>query len=110
MKARKKKRSRFEYQGENFLWYFDDWYVHICSEDKSFVVAYFVGDPFGNENHLEVHGFRFPGINRTKSRPVRISVPKLIVDEWSNSLGAFVNALICWSLNESHSIEYCEID
>lgn len=108
MGARKKKRTRFEYLGEYFHWYSDDWRIHVCSEDKKFAVAYFNGDPWGEGPHLEVYGERFPGIERDESRPVRLCVPNLVIDEWTKSLGAFVNALIRWSLRESHRLKYYE--
>ncbi len=108
MSVRKKKRARFEYLGEYFVWYQDDWHVHVYSEDKKFLIAYFMGDPWGDGPHLEVHGQRFPGITHDKTRPVRLCVPKFVTDEWKKSLGAFVNALIRWSLRESHHLKYYE--
>ena len=111
MGARKKKRTRFEYLGEYFHWYHDDnWRVHVSSADKKFVIAYFMGDPFADGPHLEVHGQRFPGIERNEARPVRLCVPKFVTDEWTKSLGAFVNALIRWSLRKTHRLKYYELD
>lgn len=108
MGVRKKKRTCFEYLGEYFHWYHDDWRVRVSTADKKFVIAYFTGDPWGDGPHLEVYGPRFPGIERNQTRPVRLCVPKFVIDEWANSLGAFVNALIRWSLRESHRLKYYE--
>lgn len=104
MGVRKKGRTRFECLGETFVWYFDEWYIRIASEDKSFVIAYFMGGPWGDEAHLEVHGHRFPGIERTKRRPVRVLIPEAVLDEFQSSTGAFINALIRWCLDESHTL------
>jgi hypothetical protein len=106
MGVRKKGRARFEYLGEYFHWYLDDWRVHVCSEDKTFVIAYFMGDPWGDGPHLEVHGNRFPGLEDNSNRPVRLCVPKFVTSAGTKSLGAFVNALIRWSLRTSHRIKY----
>jgi hypothetical protein len=108
MGARKKKRTRFEYLGTQYLWYFDEWRVHIASADKKFVVAYFVGDPWGDAPHLEVFGQHFPGVGTDRLRPVRLQVPNFVRQEWQKSLGAFVNALIRWSLRESHRLKEYE--
>lgn len=108
MGTRKKKRAVFEYLGEDFYWYQDDWYVRVYSEDKKFVVAYFMGNPWGDRPHLEVHGPRFPGIETSQTRPVLLCVPSFVTDEWTNSLGAFINSLIRWSLRETHKLKYYE--
>jgi hypothetical protein len=108
MGARKKRRTRFEYLGKYYHWYDDGWRVRICSEDKKFVIAYFIGDPWGDGAHLEVHGQFFPGVDAANPRPVRLCVPKFVTDEWQNSMGAFVNALIRWSVRESHRLKAYE--
>lgn len=108
MGGRKKKRARFEYLGDHYHWYHDDWRIRIYSEDKKFVISYFMGDPWGNKPHLEVRGELFPGIERDEPRPVRLCVPKFVTDEFTKSLGAFVNALIRWSLRETHRLKYYE--
>jgi hypothetical protein len=110
MGARKKRRSRFEYLGRYYHWWFDDaWRVHICSEDKKFVIAYFAGDPFQEPPFdgplIEVHGLGFPGIDDDEPRPVLLHVPKFVSDEWRKSLGALVNAVIRWSIQESHKLK-----
>lgn len=69
MAARKKNRTRFEYLGRQYLWSYDDWRVRLCSEDKKLVVAFFMGDPFGMDRHLEVIGPEFPGIEPTERAP-----------------------------------------
>lgn len=106
MGVRKKGRTRFECLGEYFVWYWDEWYIRISSEDKSLVIAYFLGDPWGDRPHIEVHGNRFSGIDRTTKRPVRVLVPEHVTQEFQSSTGAFVNALIRWCLDESHELEY----
>jgi len=106
MGARKKGRTRFECLGEYFHWYWDEWYIRIASEDKSLVIAYFNGDPWGDGPHVEVHGTRFPGIARNEKRPVRVVVHEQVIHEFQASTGAFVNALIRWSLDETHQLEY----
>ncbi|PQO37020.1 hypothetical protein C5Y96_07630 [Blastopirellula marina] len=108
MGVRKKGRTRFECLGECFVWYWDEWYIRISSEDKSFVIAYFIGDPWGPEAHLEIHGHHFPGIERTERRPVRVLVPEAVRKEFQSSTGAFVNALIRWCLDESHTLKYLD--
>lgn len=108
MGVRKKGSVRFEYLGEYFHWYCDDWNIRVYSEDKKFVIAYFMGDPFGEEPHLAIHGMRFSGIECEETRPVRVCVPKFVTDEFAISMGAFVNALIRWSLRESHRLKYYE--
>lgn len=80
----------------------------MCSEDKTFVVSYFIGDPWGDDAHLEVYGNRFPGIKPDQSRPVRLCLPKFVTTQWSNSTGAFVNALIRWCLKDSHHLKIYE--
>lgn len=108
MGVRGKGRACFECLGERFYWYQDDWRVHVSSEDKTFVIAYFIGDPWGDGPHLEVHGQRFPGLEVNKLRPVRLCVPNFVAKEWTNSLGAFVNALLRWSLKKSHCLKVYE--
>lgn len=102
MGVRKKGRTRFECLGEYFHWYCDDYSLRVASEDKSLVVKYYLID----QGILEIHGHRFPGIDRTAQRPVRVLVPESVSNEFSNSIGAFVNALIRWCLDESHTLEY----
>ncbi|MCG6155644.1 hypothetical protein [Rubinisphaera margarita] len=109
MGARKKRRTRFEYLGNHYYWYVDDWRVRICSKNKRFAIAYFISDPFGEESHLEVRGREFPGIDPSEPRPVRLCVPKFVTDEWKKSMGAFVNALIRWSLRENHRLKRYEL-
>ncbi|MHC2068697.1 hypothetical protein ACYFX5_14620 [Bremerella sp. T1] len=106
MGVRKKGRARFECLGEYFVWYFDNYHLRLVSEDKSFVVAYFMGDPWGDEPHLEIHGMRFPGIARSETRPVRVVLPESIHNKFVESTGSFVNALIRWSLDETRQLEY----
>ena len=108
MGVRKRGSVRFEYLGEHFHWRYDNWHIRVYSEDKNFVIAYFMGSPFGEGPHLEIHGQRFPGIARGERRPVRVCVPKFVTDEFTKSMGAFVNALIRWSLRESHRLKYFE--
>jgi hypothetical protein len=108
MGARKKNRSRFEHLGRFYHWYQDDWRVRICSEDKKFAVAYFMGDPWGDGPHLEVFGHEFPGIKRTEKRPVRLCVPPFVKKEFTKSLGAFVNAVIRWGIRPSHRLKRFE--
>jgi hypothetical protein len=109
MGARKKRRSRFECLGRQYLWWFDDhWRVHISSEDKKFVVAFFAGDsrrepPF-DRPLIEVHGEQFPGVEANEPRPVLLHVPSFVSDEWSKSLGALVNAVIRWSVRDNHKL------
>jgi|GEM_PF-5522557 len=103
----KKGRVRFEYLGEYFHWWFDNWHLRVCSEDKSFVIACFMGGP-SQQPHLEVHGTRFPGIEPDAPSPIRLCVPRFVVDEFSRSSGAFINALIRWSLRKSHRLKYYE--
>ena len=105
MGVQKKKRTQFEYLGETFTWYFDDWYVRVYSDDKKFHVAYFTGDPWGENPHLKVLGQRFPGLETSEARPVLLCVPPFVTKEWQNSLGAFVNALIRWSLRKTHKLK-----
>lgn len=104
MPARKRKRTRFEYLGRYYLWHYDNWHVRLCSEDKKLVVAYFQGDPFGMDSHLEVIGQEFPGIEPTEPRPVRLCVPPFVTDEWRKSTGAFTNALIRWCVRPTHRL------
>lgn len=106
MGVRKKGKTRFEYLGRYYYWLFDNWHIRIASEDKKFVVAYFMDGHRELEPHLEVIGQEFPGIKREQSRPVRLYVPKFVTDEWEKSTGAFINALIRWSLRESHQLKY----
>jgi len=115
MGARKKKRTRFEYLGRYYHWWYDDqWRVHVCSEDKKFVIAYFTGYPFRDppfdEPLIEVHGQEFSGIDDSEQRPVLLHVPKFVTDEWSKSLGALVNALIRWCIRESHKLTRAQTD
>lgn len=107
MGGRKKKRSRFEYGGAYYHWFFDEnnWRIRIYSEDKKFVIAYFIGDPWQEGAHLEVHGEIFPGLTKSEPRPVRLCIPIIVHEEWSKSLGALVNALLSWSLDPDHSLE-----
>ncbi len=112
MGARKKRRTRFEYLGRHFHWWMDDWRLHICSEDKKFAVAYVQGDPFSSppldSPHLEVHGHEFPGVDTVEQRPVLMLVPKFVEEEWNESLGAFLNALIRWCMRDSHKLQWIE--
>lgn len=106
MGVQKKGSVRFEYLGEYFHWYCDDNYIRVYSEDKKFMIAYPLGTPLDEEPHLEIHGQRFPGIQRDAKRPVRVCVPTFVEEEFSKSMGAFVNALIRWCLRESHRLKY----
>jgi hypothetical protein len=108
MGVRKKGTARFEYLGEYFHWYCDDNYIRVYSEDKTFVIAYPLDTPLDETPHLEIHGQRFPGIERDERRPVLVCVPPLVEETFSRSMGAFVNALIRWSLNDAHRLKYFE--
>lgn len=105
MGVRKKGRTRFECLGEYFHWYCDEYTLRIASEDKSFVITsvHWAIDPY-----IEIHGYRFPGIDRTVKRPVRVFIPDHVIQELQSSFGAFVNALIRWCLDESHALDYLE--
>lgn len=101
MSVRKKKVTRFECMGESFYWRFDNWHLRIYSEDKTFVVAYYMGH--SGSDHLEVIGKRFPGVDRKLPRPVRLEIPAHVLEQ-GDSAGALVNALIRWCLDENHQL------
>lgn len=112
MGARRKRRTQFEYLGRHYHWWMDGGRLHVCSEDKKFVVTYVHGVLFSPPNlnvpYLEVNGHEFPGLDNTEQRPVLVFVPKFVQHQWRRSLGAFVSALIRWCMRENHKLKRIE--
>ena len=74
MGIRKKGRVKFTFGDRLFVWWIDnDTYLRIASDDKRFVVGFFL---FDRLNLLAVHGPDFPGLE-TSARPAWFLLPNL---------------------------------
>lgn len=106
MGVRKKGRTKFTHSGDDYVWWVDnDTYIRIASADKSLVVAYLIYDVSNDVGGiLAVHGPSFPGIDRNEKRPIWLVVPHEIMADSERSMGAMVNAIITWCLDEEHEI------
>ena len=95
---RTKGRSRFDYNGRNFVWHIArDVELRIASTDKKFVVMY---ELIGSRPLMSVSGAEFVGVQPAAKRPLWLVPP-----HFNRPIGgALVREILSWCFDPGHEI------
>lgn len=106
MGVRKKGRARFQHSGREFVWWIDNAFIRVVSDDKLFAVAFQIYDtPSHVSGLLRVNGPGFPGLISGGKRPCCVVVPQDVCDKLQLSMGAFVDELLSWCLDPERVLQ-----
>jgi hypothetical protein len=102
MPARTKARAKFDFGGRPFVWWIEnEKYLRICSLDKKFIIACWLGTAPDAPEVVEITGPEFPGLSASEGRPLYVVAPP----RKGASMGAWVHALLTWSFQRDRVLE-----
>lgn len=111
MPARLKRRRKLQVGDRIFLFWHDDWEMHVTSEDKLFVVVIRHVYPPRVERPegflpMKVCGPEFPALGEIRQRPLLVAYPE---GDLALTPGA-VRRLIDWCFSPGQTVRWVELN
>jgi hypothetical protein len=110
MPARTKRRRKLQVGDRLFLFWHDDWEIHVASKDKRFVIVIrHVYPPWGQRQDdflpMKVCGPEFPALEEIRQRPLLVAYPERDLELTPGA----VRRLIDWCFTPGQTVRWTEL-